>query len=184
MRVKVFWIPGPWRGKLGIVPRPRGGDWLIDETNAWREAGIDVVVSLLEPGEEAQLILEGEAAAAAASSIEFRPFPIRDRGVPASQDSVAELADGIMDALEMGRNVAVHCRQGIGRSALIAGAVLVATGKDPKTALKTIEESRGLEVPETDDQRRWLRDFASWLRSTPDAQPAAPADRLRRRLSG
>ncbi len=119
---------------------------------------------------------------AATSGVEFRPFPIPDRGVPASQESVAELANGIVDALEMGRNVAVHCRQGIGRSALIVGAVLVAAGKDAKTALKMIEESRGLEVPETDDQRQWLRDFASWLLATPAAQPTAAADRLRSRL--
>lgn len=80
--MKVFWVPGPWRGKLGILPRPRGGDWLGDETKAWREVRIDVVVSLLEPGEQVQLALEGEAAAATASGVEFRPFPIPDRGVP------------------------------------------------------------------------------------------------------
>ena len=78
MEAKVFWVAGPWRGRLGILPRPRGGDWLGDETTAWREAGIDMVVSLLEPEEEAQLVLEGEAAAAAASGIDFRPFPIPD----------------------------------------------------------------------------------------------------------
>lgn len=181
MQVKVFWVPGPWLAKLGILARPRGGDWLGDETNAWREAGIDVVLSLLEPGEEAQLVLQGEAAAAAASGVEFRSFPIPDRGVPASQKSVAKLANEIVDALQMGRNVAVHCRQGIGRSALIVGAVLVAAGKDAETALKMIEESRGLEVPETDDQRQWLKDFASWLVATPAAQQGAAADAATRR---
>jgi protein-tyrosine phosphatase len=179
MRANVFWIAGPWPGKSGILLRPRGGDWLGDETRAWREAGVDVVVSLLEPEEEALLVLEGEAAAAAASGVEFRPFPVPDRGVLASRESVAQLAGGIVHALETGRNVAVHCRQGIGRSALIVGGVLVAAGKDPNTALKTIEQSRGLEVPETDEQRQWLRDFASWLASTQGAQPAAAADERR-----
>jgi hypothetical protein len=51
MRAKVFWVNGPWLGRLGILPRPRGGDWLSDEAKAWREAGVDVVVSLLEPEE-------------------------------------------------------------------------------------------------------------------------------------
>jgi protein-tyrosine phosphatase len=150
---------------------------LGEETTAWREAGIDVVVSLLEPDEEAQLVLEGEAAAAAASGVDFRPFPIPDRGVPASRESVAELASEIVETLDTGRNVAVHCRQGIGRSGLIVGGVLVAAGKDPTTALKTIEESRGLEVPETEEQRRWLTNFASWLVSTQAAQAAAAAER-------
>ena len=84
MQTKVFWVAGPWRGRLGILPRPRGGDWFKDETAAWHTAGIDMVVSLLEPEEETQLTLEGEATAAAASGIEFRAFPIPDRGVPAS----------------------------------------------------------------------------------------------------
>lgn len=175
MRAKVFWVVGPWRGRLGILPRPRGGDWLGDETSAWREAGVDVVVSLLEPEEELQLVLEGEAAAAAASGVEFRSFPIPDRGVPASRASVTELASGIVDALDTGRNVAVHCRQGIGRSALVVAGVLVASGTNLKTALDAIEESRGLEVPETEEQRQWLRDFASWLSSTQAAQQAAAA---------
>jgi protein-tyrosine phosphatase len=173
MPAKVFWVAGPWRGRLGILPRPRGGDWLVDDTSAWRQAGIDVVVSLLEPEEEAQLVLEGEAAAAAVSGIDFRPLPIPDRGVPTSRESVVELANEILDALEAGRNVAVHCRQGIGRSGMIVGGVLVAAGTDLGAALKTIKESRGLEVPETEEQRRWLGDFASWLVATPAAQAAA-----------
>jgi protein-tyrosine phosphatase len=163
MQAKVFWVTGSWPGKLGIVLRPRGGDWLGDETRAWREAGIDILVSLLEPDEEAQLELEGEAAAAATSGVEFRPFPIPDRGVPSSRECVAQLASGIVDALEAGKNVAVHCRQGIGRSAMIVGSFLVAGGNDVNAALKAIEDSRGLEVPETDEQRQWLRDFASWV---------------------
>ena len=179
MHANVFWVVGPWRGKLGILPRPRGGDWLGDETAAWRDAGIDMVVSLLEPEEEAQLVLEGEAAAAAARGIDFKPFPIPDRGVPASRESVAELASDIVDALDMGKNVAVHCRQGSGRSGMIVGGVLVAAGKDLPTVLRTIKESRGLEVPETEEQERWLREFSSWLATAQADQPAAAADQRR-----
>jgi predicted protein tyrosine phosphatase len=179
MQAKVYWVPGPWRGRLGIVPRPRGGDWVEDETVAWRHAGIDVVVSLLEPEEETQLILQSEGAAVAASGIDFRPFPIPDRGVPASRESVAELAGEIVDALDKGRNVAVHCRQGIGRSAMIVGSVLVAAGENVATALEAIGQSRGLAVPETEEQGQWLRDFAGWMVSTRAAQQAAAADERR-----
>jgi protein-tyrosine phosphatase len=175
MPANVFWIAGPWRGRLGILPRPRGGDWLSDEIAAWRAAGIDIVVSLLEPEEESQLVWEGEAAAAAASGIDFRPFPIPDRGVPESRESVAEPADDIVEALDLGKNVAVHCRQGIGRSGLIVGGVLVAAGRDVPTALKTIKESRGLDVPETEEQQHWLREFSSWSATQRAAHQAVAA---------
>jgi protein-tyrosine phosphatase len=173
MRTKVFWVDGPWRGRLAILPRPRGGDWLRDETAAWHEAGFDLVVSLLEPEEAAQLMLEEEAAAAAESGIAFRPFPIPDRGVPASQDAVAELATEIVDGLEEGKAVAVHCRQGIGRSGLIAGGVLVAGGVDAAKALQTISQARGLDVPETEEQRQWLIDFATWFAATKPARASS-----------
>ena len=176
----MFWVPGPWPGRLGIVLRPRGGDWLVDETKSWREAGIDRVVSLLERDEQAQLDLEGEAEATASSGVEFTSFPIPDRGIPASDESAAELVSHVVDALECGRNVAIHCRQGVGRSALIAGAVLVAEGHDVPTALRTIKESRGLDVPETDAQRQWLRDFASRLTREPAAQHRAAPDGRKR----
>lgn len=176
MRARVFWIAGPWKGRLGILPRPRGGDWLADETAAWHQADVDMVVSLLEPEEAAQLVLEGEAAAAASSGVAFRAFPIPDRGVPTSKKAVANLAAEIVGALEDGRNVAVHCRQGIGRSGLIVGGVLVAAGSEPATALATIAEARGLEVPETTEQRQWLDDFAAWLTSTKAAQQSVAPD--------
>lgn len=171
MGAKVFWIAGPWQGRLAIVPRPRGAEWLDDETRAWREAGIDIVVSLLEPHEEADLALAGESAASAASGLEFRSFPIPDGSVPNSREAVAQLLDHIVDALHAGKSVALHCRQGIGRSAMVAAAALISGGQNVETAIKTIRRSRGLEVPETHTQRQWIADFSSWLADKRAAQP-------------
>lgn len=47
----LYWIPGPWKGRLAITPRPRGGDWIEDEMKSWCDQSINVVVSLLEPSE-------------------------------------------------------------------------------------------------------------------------------------
>jgi protein-tyrosine phosphatase len=181
MTAQVYWISGPWRGRLGIVPRPRGAEWLDDETRAWREAGIDVVVSLLQPDEEADLDLTGESSSSLASGLDFRSFPITDRSVPKSREAVAELADHIVDALRAGRTVAVHCRQGIGRSGMIAAAALISAGLNADTAVNAIRQSRGLEVPETQAQQRWISDFSSWLSSKRAAQQQHPADGASRR---
>jgi protein-tyrosine phosphatase len=181
MGAKVFWITGPWQGRLGIVPRPRGADWLDDETRAWREAGIDVVVSLLEPDEQAELALTGESVSSAASGLEFRSFPIPDRSVPHSRDETVQFVDQIVDALHAGKSVALHCRQGIGRSPLIAAAALIAAGENAETAIDTIRRSRGLEVPETRAQRQWIADFSSWLADKRAAQLRRAADGAPRR---
>jgi hypothetical protein len=63
MKPDLFWLPGPWRARLAIAPRPRGGDWLQDEVRAWRKAGLGAVVSLLESDEAAQLDLAHEGSA-------------------------------------------------------------------------------------------------------------------------
>ncbi len=181
MEAKVFWIAGPWQGRLGIVPRPRGADWLDGETRAWREAGIDVFVSLLEPGEEAELALTGESVSSAASGLEFRSFPIPDRGVPNSREAVAQLLAQIVDALGAGKSVALHCRQGIGRSALIAAVALISGGLNADTAIDTVRQSRGVEVPETHSQRQWISDFSSWLADKRAAQLRHTADGAPRR---
>jgi hypothetical protein len=47
----IYSIDGPWPGRLAIVPRPRGEDWLDDEGRAWQEAELDVIVSLLTADE-------------------------------------------------------------------------------------------------------------------------------------
>src|SRR5947209_7311877 len=125
MKPDLFWIPGPWRGRLAIAARPRGGDWLEDEATGWRRAGIDIVVSLLENDEADQFDLLDERKAAEKNGVDFVSFPIPDRGVPASTRDAVSLVCNIAAALEQGKNVAVHCRQGIGRSGLIAAGVLM-----------------------------------------------------------
>lgn len=149
-----------------MIPRPRGGDWLADEAESWRRDGVDVVVSLLESDEAAQLDLLDESDAAAANGIQFIAFPIPDRGVPASISAALALVSEITGVLEEGKSVAVHCRQSIGRAGLIAAGVLIAAGATPQQAVETVGSARGVTVPETSEQREWLRTLR-WPASAP-----------------
>jgi protein-tyrosine phosphatase len=160
MRPDLFWIPGPWRGRLAIATRPRGGDWIDDEVSGWRRAGINVVVSLLEQDEAAQLDLLEEASVAGAHGIRFISFPIPDRGVPTSGPAAISLMGAIASALDEGKNVAVHCRQGIGRSGLIVAGVLATSGAGPEDAIQTVSSARGIPIPETAEQRLWVQGLA------------------------
>jgi protein-tyrosine phosphatase len=159
MKPDLFWIPGPWLGRLAIAARPRGGEWLYDEISRLHAAGVDVIVTLLTEEETIELGLADEAKAAEAARVEYTSFPIPDRGVPSSASRLASLIAAISRALMAGKNVALHCRQGLGRSGLIAAAVLVASGLDPERAIETISLARGQAIPETPEQRAWIQEL-------------------------
>lgn len=161
MKTEVYWIAGPWPGQFAIAPRPRGGDWLEDEIRSWREMGLDMVVSLLTPGEIKELELDQEERWCQEHGIEFCSFPIPDRDVPDSREAVVTLIKELDLALGAGKRVAVHCRQGIGRSGLITAALLIAAGEDPEAVWEHIEKSRRRPVPDTDEQCVWVKSFGS-----------------------
>ena len=151
-----YWIEGPWKGGLAILPRPRGGDWLEDEVSRWQGSGIEVIVSLLTPDEVAEFRLEEEKPLSEAYGVEFISFPIEDRRVPSSELAATALVHKLEHSLGKGQKIGVHCRQGIGRSALVAASLLVASGVEPRQAFDRIAAARGSSVPDTLEQERWV----------------------------
>jgi protein-tyrosine phosphatase len=130
----------------------------------WRRAGIDTVVSLLEPDEVNELGLGREALLCKSQAVEFISFPIPDRGVPGSLPEAMALIRLISLRISEGKAVAVHCRAGIGRSSLIAACALVYSGASPHEAFEFIEGARRVRVPDTEGQRAWVVDFHEELR--------------------
>lgn len=163
MRPKIHWIETPLAGRLAIVPRPGAGDWLREEIAGWRAEGIDLVVSLLEPEEVAELGLNGEASLCGEHTIEFVSFPVRDRDVPSSRLTVSGLARMLVSRVGQGQTAAIHCRAGIGRSSVIAACALICLGTRPNRAFEMIARARGVDVPDTEEQRMWVRAFADYV---------------------
>ena len=153
------WIKEVEPHRLAISPRPRGGQWLADDIGAWRVAGVDCVVSLIDASEERSLELQEEALLCRACGIAFVSFPIRDRSVPSSPDAAAALIEWVVSDLRRGLGVAIHCRLGIGRSGLVAGCVLHALGHAEDTVFPILSRARGLPVPDTEAQAEWVRRF-------------------------
>jgi protein-tyrosine phosphatase len=66
------------------------------------------------------------------------------------------MLDAVFDELQRGKSVLVHCRQGIGRSGLVAASLLVLDGEEPRAAIESVSKARGVRVPETADQEQWI----------------------------
>jgi protein-tyrosine phosphatase len=156
MRAEIFWIGGLPHGRLAVMPRPRGGDWLEDEVRSLRASGVDVLVSLLTREESEELGLAEEAASCVAAGIAFVSFPIADRGVPASEADALALVRKLAALVAGGKAVAIHCRQGVGRAALAAACVLASLGESPDKAFERVATARGCSVPDTAEQRAWV----------------------------
>lgn len=153
----IYWIRTDFSGRIGIASRPRGGAWIEDDIETWKTDGVDLVVSLLTTDEIEEFDLGAEELICREHEIGFRSFSIPDRGVPASRDEALDLVAELAQVVTEGKNVVVHCRQGIGRSGLVVAAVLAQLGEEPDRALALVEEARGRPVPDTEEQREWVR---------------------------
>jgi protein-tyrosine phosphatase len=141
------------------MPRPRGDEWLADEIAGWRSEGLSTVVSLLQAHEVRELGLSLEDTLCRSAGIEWITFPIVDRGVPESRRDTARLVDKLCSLIASGAAVAIHCRAGIGRSALVAGCVLLRLGVPETEVFARISRVRGVSCPDTLAQIEWCTGF-------------------------
>jgi hypothetical protein len=108
-------------GKVSIMARPRGGDWLFDEIKALRDSGVDILVSLLTSTEVSELDLAEEAMFCRHHGIMYLSFAIEDRSVPPFSDQTFLFLKQLETYLLQGKHVTFHCRHGLGRSATYGG---------------------------------------------------------------
>jgi protein-tyrosine phosphatase len=154
-----FWIETGHTGRLGIMPRPRGGEWLEDEIAGWKAGRVDAVLCLLQPNEIAELDLAAEERLCRDFGIVYLSFAIPDRAVPDDAVKFKQLALDLRDRLRKRQSVAIHCRAGIGRSALAAACTMIVIGFKADPAISLIARARGLLVPDTTLQRDWIAAF-------------------------
>lgn len=167
MRAQLYSIPELPVGRVSIMARPRGNDWLLDEIKAIRLAGVDVLVSLLMPDEVVELELKEEEECCRLQNVIYLSFPIQDMGVPPFSVHTFSFLEQLKSYLLEGKHIALHCRQGIGRSSLMAANVLVLAGFAPEQAFEMLSAARGRPVPETEEQQAWVVAFARHQRHLP-----------------
>jgi protein-tyrosine phosphatase len=160
----IYWISEPSPGRLAIMPCPPGASYLQEHIRRLRAEGVDILVSLLPVREAALLDLLYESEICDKHGIRYLSFPIEDRTVPNSTEAAAELVGRLTKFLEEGKSVAIHCRAGIGRSALIAACVMVKNGMSAGEAFDLIRLARECDVPDKPAQRTWVQEFEVYVR--------------------
>ena len=144
-------------GGFVVASRPRGGDCLREDLHSLANQGFTIIVSLLTEPEVEELSLKSEANLCQQLGLDFRSFPIPDRCLPASRSSFGEFADEISQILASGGRGFFHCRAGIGRAPLLGCQILVNNGSNVGEAWQMLERHRGQEIPDTAEQRGWVK---------------------------
>jgi protein-tyrosine phosphatase len=151
-----FWIDTASPLQLAIASRPQGGQWLHNDVRQLKHEGIDILVSLLSSQESRELDLDEEKAACSSLGISFVNFPIPDRQVPPSRFAFVTFAQFLHRRATEGLRIGVHCRACIGRSSVLLATVMRLEGFTTKEAFNRISAARGLSVPDTAEQAKWV----------------------------
>ena len=176
LQIDVIELPNG--GALGLCHLPgrrgidaRGRAWArdldadLDALAAWRAA---VLLSLVETAEFARLGVPGFAAAVRLRPYAWHHVPIPDMRAPqvASLTAWQQAGGAILEALDAGRRVAIHCAAGLGRTGTIAALLLGAFGLPGDEAIRRVRAARPgtLETPE---QESFVREPGSWRLRAP-----------------
>lgn len=165
MVTTIYIVKANGNAKLGIMPHPRGGDWLADDLASIAQQGFDVVVSLLEKNEQADMELADELEACSKLKIQFVNIPVPDRGTPPSEGRFVDVISSLSDLWASGKSVAIHCRMAYGRAPMLAACILISRGESARDAIAAASAARGVPVPETPEQLAWIYNYERIARS-------------------
>lgn len=156
MKPAIFAIQSIGSGSLTIMAKPASGDLMEKEFAGIGGAGINKIVSLLESHESTALGLNEERFYTEKHGMTFFSYPILDRGMPPSVSEFSVFTKKLYTEMSDGLNTLIHCHGGIGRSGIVAAAVLLHCGFTAEDAFEHISSKRGVSVPDTQEQIDWV----------------------------
>ena len=151
---------------LWMMPAPVFEGDVFNTVQSLSGLRIRHLASLVEPHETKTLGLERLREATDFHHINLYSFPITDRHPPMAFEGFNALADTLSRRFSAGESTGIHCKSGIGRSGILACAILAKLGLSFDQALALIANHRGLDAPNTKRQLDWLEKFWEALASS------------------
>ena len=166
MKFREVNLAGIAEGRLLLHSMPGRYDSLADAWNEAERTGIRVLVCLA-PQDEIEKKSPEYAAAIEADEVPvgLRLFPIGDFEGPDSDDGFRELAQEVAAPLRSGDGVLIHCGAGIGRTGMVAIAILMVMGSPRAEAERRVRAAGS--GPERPAQEAALRRLEEFLVSPP-----------------
>ncbi|MFZ1389535.1 MAG: protein-tyrosine phosphatase family protein [Thiolinea sp.] len=157
MNPSIFKLKDIGAGTLYIMPCPRPSV-LAEDMTFYMDLGVNTMVCLLEKSEMIARGLALEERLCQELDLRFEHFPIPDRSIPSNVAAFRQLVDRLEAELKQGRQVAIHCYAGIGRTGVLAGSLLIRDGMTPQAAIELMSVTRGHNMPQTQVQYEFLVD--------------------------
>jgi len=134
------------------------GDWNRDldaDLDKISNEGYDAVVSLIEDFEIDELSVQGlKEDSVQSRGMEWIWAPIRDGGTPS--DSTFQKLERVLEILNEGKSVFLHCKGGLGRAGLVAAWILTHHGRNSVDATREVRNVRRGAI-ENMEQEYWVQ---------------------------
>lgn len=141
---------------LYISTKPDGGERLENEIRCLKSIGNKIVLcSLLSKNEITKYQLKDEPLFCGIENIDFLHLEIPDESIPIYSD-FKNLIETLIDKTKTLDTIVVHCKHGIGRSGMVAVAILLNYNLSLDYACKLVSKNRGYTVPQSKSQIRLL----------------------------
>jgi len=146
-------IPGVM-GQIGISSCPglrdeyscfdHYGDSMADDLMTIRNWGATSLVTLLDGSELHSLGVNALPRKAIAHHLLWFHLPLQNLSIPDEQFDIrwAWAGPRLCQSLREGQRIVIHCKEGIGRSGLVAARLMIELGTPPEQAINSIQKAR------------------------------------------
>lgn len=136
---------GEGRGRLLLTPCPGTKETSLDASlTQLRDAGASAVLTLMPEAEMEKNQVTAMPALCEALELSWFHLPVEDDAGPeaAFEQAWLEARDQVLALLAQGRDVAIHCKGGSGRTGLMAAIILQALEVPPDEAVQRVQALR------------------------------------------